>query len=120
MGRFVAEQQATWLGSWLEWMLGELLESPGEHQTEITWRHFPQMIFYRLDVALEEDIARDDAGSVAKLREYGERLAEMIDWEAILAGTDTTFRVGYEEKPGPTTRSQEFQVLPRARRTTGQ
>jgi patatin-like phospholipase len=119
-GRFVAEQQATWLGSWLEWMLGELLESPGEHQTEITWRHFPQMIFYRLDVALEEDIARDDAGSVAKLREYGERLAEMIDWEAILAGTDTTFRVGYEEKPGPTTRSQEFQVLPRARRTTGQ
>ncbi len=119
-GRFVPEQRATWLGSWLEWMLGELLESPGEHQTEITWRHFPQMIFYRIDVALEEDIARDDVGSVSRLREYGERLAELIDWEAILAGTDTVFRVGHEKPPGPTTRSHQFQVLSRARRTAEQ
>ena len=117
-GRFVSEQRASWLGSWLEWMLGELLESPGEHQTEIAWRQFPQMVFYRLDVALEEDIARDDVGSAERLREYGEGLAELIDWEAILAGTDTTFRVGHGKPPGPTTRSQEFQVLPRARRTS--
>jgi hypothetical protein len=100
-------------------MLGELLESPGEQQTEITWRHFPQMIFYRLDVELEEDIARDDVRSVGRLHDYGELLAELIDWEAILAGTDTTFRVGHEKKPGPTTRNQQFQVFPRARRTTG-
>lgn len=118
-GRFVSERRPTWLWSWLEWMLGELLESPGEQQTEITWRHFPRMIFYRLDVHLEEDIARDDVGSIARLREYGERLAELIDWEAILAGRDTTFRVGHEKRPGPTTRSQQFQVLPRPRRTTG-
>ncbi len=87
---------------------------------EIAWRHFPQMLFYRLDVALEEDIARDDVGSIERLREYGEGLAELIDWKAILAGTDTTFRVGHGKPPGPTTRSQEFQVLPRARKTTGQ
>lgn len=105
----------------LEWMLEELLESPGEHQTEIAWRHFPQMLFYRLDVALEEDIARDDVRkSIERLREYGEGLAELIDWGAILKGTDTTFRVGQARPPGPTTRTQEFRVLPRARRTTGQ
>ncbi len=82
-------------------MLEELLESPGEHQTEIAWRHFPQMIFYRLDVALEEDIARDGVGSIERLREYGEGLAELIDWEAILAGTDDTFRIDYEKRLFP-------------------
>jgi Patatin-like phospholipase len=119
-GRFVAQKQSVGLWSWLEWMLGELLESPGEQQTEIAWRHFPQMSFYRLDVALEEDVARDDIGSVDRLREYGERLANLIDWKAILAGTDTKFRVGYEKNPGPTTRSQEFKVINRARRMPGQ
>jgi hypothetical protein len=119
-GRFVSEKLSIGLWSWFEWLLGELLESPGEQQTEITWRHFPQMIFYRLDVALEEDVARDDVGSIELLREYGERLADLIDWEAILAGTDTMFRVGHDKNPGPTTRNQEFQVLPRARRTSGQ
>jgi hypothetical protein len=28
------------------------------------------------------------------LLEYGERLAELIDWEAILAGRETQFRIG--------------------------
>jgi hypothetical protein len=45
---------------------------------------------------LKEDIGLDDVGSVDRLREYGEQLAEQIDWEAILAGTDTTFGIGYE------------------------
>jgi hypothetical protein len=47
----------------------------------------------RIDTKLEEDIALDDVGKVGRLRLYGERLAEMIDWEAILAGTDERFRV---------------------------
>ena len=95
-GRFVSKKRPTWIWPWLEWVLGELLESPGEQQTEITRRHFPQMIFYRLDKELKEDIGLDDVGSVDRLREYGEQLAEQIDWEAILAGTDTTFGIGYE------------------------
>ncbi len=101
-GRSIAtKRRPAWILPWLEWVLGELLESPGEQQTEITWRLFPQMTFYRIDTKLKEDIALDDAGSANRLREYGERLAELIDWEAILAGTDTTFRVGPEQKLWP-------------------
>jgi hypothetical protein len=36
----------------------------------------------------------DDAREVGRLVEYGERLAEKIDWKAILAGTATEFRIG--------------------------
>ena len=84
----------SWIWSWLQWVLGQLLESPGEQQTEITWRHFPEMIFYRNDTELKENIELDDAGNIDRLWQYGEKLAELIDWEAILAGTDTTFRIG--------------------------
>ena len=59
------------------------------------------MIFYRIDTKLKEDIALDDVGSVERLREYGERLAELIDWAAILEGTDEEFRVSYENKRFP-------------------
>jgi hypothetical protein len=100
-GRFIPTQRPTWIWPWLEWVLHELLESPGEQQTEITWRQFPDMVFYRIDTELKEDIGLDDVESVDRLREYGERLAELIDWEAILAGTDTTFRVSYEKKLWP-------------------
>ncbi len=102
------KRRPTWIWSWLQWVLGELLESPGEQQTEITWRHFvrqppePQkMIFYRIDTELKEDIPLDGVGSIDRLREYGERLAELIDWEAILASTDVTFRVDYEKRLFP-------------------
>ena len=97
------KRRPTWIGSWLRWVLDELLESPGEQQTEIAWRHFvrdqppgQEMTFYRIDTKLEEDIALDDVGKIERLRVYGERLAEMIDWEAILAGTDEEFRVRSE------------------------
>jgi Patatin-like phospholipase len=96
----VPKRRPTWIGSWLQWVLDELLESPGEQQTEIAWRHFvrdqppgQEMTFYRIDTKLEEDIALDDVGKIERLRVYGERLAEMIDWEGILAGTDEEFRV---------------------------
>jgi patatin-like phospholipase/acyl hydrolase len=96
----VPKRRPTWIWSWLQWSLGELLESPGEQQTEIAWRHFVEdqpedqkMTFYRIDTELKEDIALDDVGSIGRLREYGERLAERIDWEEILDGTDEQFRV---------------------------
>jgi patatin-like phospholipase/acyl hydrolase len=93
-GKFKHRKEPRWIGGWLEWVLAELLESPGEQQTEITWRHFPQMTFYRIDTELKEDIGVDDTGYIGRLLEYGERLAEMIDWEAILAGRETQFRIG--------------------------
>ncbi len=52
------------------------------------------MIFYRIDTELKENIGLDDASKIGRLVEYGERLAEKIDWEAILAGTETQFRIG--------------------------
>ncbi len=93
-GRFISRKQPGCIWSWLKWVLGQLLESPGEQQTEVTWRQFSEMVLYRIDTELKEDIGLDDVKSVDRLREYGERLAELVDWEAILAGTDTIFRIG--------------------------
>jgi hypothetical protein len=102
------KQRPTWIGSWLRWVVGELLESPGEQQTEITWRLFvrdrpedQKMLFYRIDTELKHNIPLDAASGIEQLREYGDRLAEQIDWETILAGTDETFRVGYENRLFP-------------------
>lgn len=93
-GKFKNRKVPRWIGAWLEWILAELLESPGEQQTEITWRHFPEMTFYRIDTELKENIGLDDARDIGRLIEYGEKLAALIDWEAILAGTETQFRIG--------------------------
>jgi patatin-like phospholipase/acyl hydrolase len=93
-GRFKNRKEPLWIGSWLRWILAELLESPGEQQTEITWRQFPEMTFYRIDTELMEDIEIDDTSKIDLILEYGERLAEKIDWEAILAGTEIRFRIG--------------------------
>jgi predicted acylesterase/phospholipase RssA len=87
--RFPHRKKPQWMGAWVEWVLDELLESPGEQQTEITQRHFPQMIFYRFDTELREDIQMDDTRYIKQLVEYGERLAEKIDWAAILEGNAT-------------------------------
>jgi patatin-like phospholipase/acyl hydrolase len=93
-GRFKSRKEPRWIGAWLEWVMAELLESPGEQQTEITQRQFPEMIFYRIDTELKENIGLDDSKKIPRILEYGQRLAETIDWEAILAGTDTRFRIG--------------------------
>jgi hypothetical protein len=93
-GRFKRRKEPKWIGAWLEWVMEELLESPGEQQTEITQRQFPQMTFYRIDTELKENIGLDDSRKIGRLLEYGERLAETIDWEAILTGTETRFRIG--------------------------
>ncbi len=92
-GRFKHRKEPKWIGAWLEWILAELLKSPGEQQTEITQRHFPDMTFYRIDTELKENIGLDDSRRIGRLIEYGERLAEKIDWEAILEGTETQFRI---------------------------
>jgi putative cofactor-binding repeat protein len=92
-GKFKNRKEPTWIGGWLEWILEELLESPGEQQTELTWRHFPEMTFYRIDTELKEDISIDNFRKIGRLVEYGEQLAATIDWEAILAGTETQFRI---------------------------
>jgi uncharacterized protein len=92
-GKFKNRKEPSWIGGWLEWIMAELLESPGEQQTELTWRHFPEMTFYRIDTELKEDIGLDDSRKIGRLIEYGEQLAAMIDWEAILAGTDNRFRI---------------------------
>lgn len=104
-GRFRKRKQPGWVGAWLEWILSELLASPGEQQTEITWRHFPEMIFYRIDTELKENIGLDDSTKIGRLLEYGQQLAEMIDWEAILAGTETHFRIGSDN-----TRWEQYKV----------
>jgi hypothetical protein len=93
-GKFKHRKEPKWLGAWLEWILAELLESPGEQQTEITQRHFSEMTFYRIDTELMEDIGLDDTHTIERLLEYGEQLAEKIDWEAILAGAESEFEIG--------------------------
>lgn len=95
-GRFIAPSRPTWLWPWFQWIIDELLQSPGEQQTEIVQRHFAQpyaMPFYRLDPSLDRNIGLDDVQSIDYLRQVGERFAEKIDWHAILEGQDTSFRV---------------------------
>lgn len=92
-GKFKHRKEPSWIGGWLEWIMAELLESPGEQQTELTWRHFPEMTFYRIDTELNEDIGLDDPRKIERLVEYGEQLAATIDWEAILAGAEAPFRI---------------------------
>ncbi|HVX65652.1 MAG TPA: patatin-like phospholipase family protein [Bryobacteraceae bacterium] len=88
------------LYGWLNWTLGELLRSPGEQQTEIVERHFREAPLYRLDPDLmkidstiDRAIEMDDVEAIPKLIRCGQAFAELIDWEAILAGSDETFRV---------------------------
>lgn len=92
-GRALDERKPTWLLSWLEWILGELFRSPGEQQTEIVRRHFPALQFYRMDPDLERPISLDDARSINELYDIGERFAETIDWDGVLKGTDTVYRI---------------------------
>jgi uncharacterized protein len=100
-GRFPHEDgQPRTIWGWLNWILAELLRSPGEQQTEIVQRHFAGAPFYRLDAdiqkldpTLNKAIDMDDVEAIPKLIEYGKAFAALIDWKAILGGTDETFRV---------------------------
>ncbi len=85
-GHYLGRRRPTWIGAWLDWLIAELLRSPGEQQTELVHRHYPGATFYRIDTILKRDIQMDEGAATGELREYGERLAEKVDWDAILAG----------------------------------
>jgi patatin-like phospholipase/acyl hydrolase len=92
-GHFFDRARPTWLYPWLGWILAELLRSPGEQQTELVDRHFPRASFYRVDVRLPRDLGLDDVASLPVLRDIGDRLAERIDWPAMLRGDDSPWSV---------------------------
>ena len=92
-GRLLRRERPTWIWPWLGWLLSELLRSPAEQQTELVHRHYREAAFYRLDVELESDIGLDAVGRIDELRTLGERLANDIDWVAILDGADERFLV---------------------------
>jgi patatin-like phospholipase/acyl hydrolase len=85
-GRVLQRPRPGWLGAWLGWLLSELLRSPGEQQTELVHRHYPEARFYRVDVALEREIRLEEVSRIPALRAIGERLAASVEWDAILAG----------------------------------
>lgn len=97
-GRYTQARTPTWIYPWLDWLLGQLLESPQEQQTEIAWRLYRELPLYRIDIELHENIGLDDTHHLGELERYGEELAGEVDWEAILAGRDRRFRV----EPGKT------------------
>ena len=92
-GTLLRRERPTWLWPWLGWLLSELLRSPAEQQTELVHRHYNDAAFYRLDQRLEREIGLDAVDSIDELRALGERLAEVVDWTAILDGRDERFRV---------------------------
>jgi predicted acylesterase/phospholipase RssA len=92
-GHFLDRPPPKWIYSWLGWLLAELLRSPGEQQTELVNRHYPEAAFFRIDVRLKRDFSLDNASEIGPLRDIGERLAALIDWPAVLEGRDAEWRV---------------------------
>ena len=39
-GHFLDRRRPSWIWAWLNWLLAELLRSPGEQQTELVHRHY--------------------------------------------------------------------------------
>ena len=92
-GRSTMQRRPTWLWSWFQWILAELMRSPGEQQTEIVRRMYPALSLYRIDPKLPQPIGLDDVKHIKELRDFGMRLASEVDWRAILDGSDTGFRI---------------------------
>lgn len=92
-GMYVKWSEPRWIGSWVRWLLSELLRSPGEQQTELVARHYTDALLYRIDTELGRNISLDDPRGADELLEYAERLAARVDWPAILDGSDTEFRI---------------------------
>jgi predicted acylesterase/phospholipase RssA len=93
-GRFLDRRRPTWLWPWVQWILSELLRSPGEQQTELVQRHYATARFYRIDVRLPRDIPLDATGdALDELEGLARNLAAEVDWPAILDGSDEVFRL---------------------------
>jgi patatin-like phospholipase/acyl hydrolase len=92
-GRFVRKSDPHLITDWLTWVLDALLHSPEEQQTELVARHYPGTTFYRLEPALEMDVDMDDISRIGDLERMGRRFVDLVDWDAMLRGEDTPFRV---------------------------
>jgi hypothetical protein len=92
-GWYPHRARPTWIWPWLEWLLAELLRSPGEQQTEIVQRHFGSTPLYRFDLLLERPIPLDGVQLAAELRHIGESFAATIDWQPVLAGEESPLRI---------------------------
>lgn len=95
-GQFMRRPAPSWIWPWIGWLVGELLESPAEQQTELVFRHYPQAAFYRIDLRLGREAPLDATDRLPELLELGEELAKTVDWPAILDGTDRVHRVTEE------------------------
>jgi uncharacterized protein len=92
-GSFVRKQDPHLVTEWLSWVLDALLHSPEEQQTALVARHYPETIFYRLDPALTANIEMDAIGRIGELEAMGKEFAARVDWEAMLDGKETPFRL---------------------------
>jgi patatin-like phospholipase/acyl hydrolase len=81
---------------WVKWLIGELLDSASEQQTDVVRRNFRDMPFYRLDLHLPRPIGQDGVKHIPELKAIGERFARTIDWAPILAGEPSPFSIGDE------------------------
>lgn len=81
------------LVAWANWVVGELLMSPAEQQTELVLRHFQTAGTYRINPALPRDIGLDGVNDIAELIRIGRQAAAQINWADILAGRPDTTRV---------------------------
>jgi hypothetical protein len=67
---------------------------PALGKTELVQRHYGAARFYRIDVRLPRDFPLDATGATLdELEEIGRRLADLVDWPAILEGRDEAFVV---------------------------
>jgi uncharacterized protein len=69
----------------LSWIIGMLLDAPEALAPVLVRRHYPQVKFDDFDIQLKSQISMDQAANVPELEQYGERLADQIDWDEILA-----------------------------------
>lgn len=92
-GRFIKRSDPRAITDWLLWVLNALLSAPGEQQTEIVARHYPETTLYRLEPLLPEDIDMDDVRRMPDIEVVGRQFAGLVDWDAMLRGEETPFRV---------------------------
>jgi patatin-like phospholipase/acyl hydrolase len=85
-GRFDQHPAPDNILQWVQWLVADLLQSTNEEQTDLVRRHFHDSPYYRIDIALQTDIGLDDVGSTNALNTYGQQLAQLVDWNRILAG----------------------------------
>ncbi len=99
-GKFTGVKNPANFLSWVQWLISELIGSPGEQQTELVHRHFPKTRFFRLDPdlkllvpGLEKKISLDDISQIETVIDVAKKFAAQIDWKKILNGEDQKFKI---------------------------